>query len=61
MRTDSTQSVGGRHIGMARGYIEKNFGCQDLPRKTQYVQNSKDGAQEAHEPSGLQKMSKEDR
>jgi DNA topoisomerase-1 len=47
MRTDST-NLSADAIGMARGYIEKNFGAKYLPEKPN-VYSSKDGAQEAHE------------
>ncbi|WP_022962362.1 type I DNA topoisomerase [Halopseudomonas pelagia] len=47
MRTDST-NLSADAIGMARDYIEKNFGAKYLPEKPN-VYSSKDGAQEAHE------------
>ena len=47
MRTDST-NLSADAIGMARGYIEKNFGAKYLPEKPN-MYSSKDGAQEAHE------------
>src|SRR5690606_28126462 len=47
MRTDST-NLSADAVGMARGYIEKNFGAQYLP-ETPNVYGSKANAQEAHE------------
>lgn len=47
MRTDST-NLSADAVGMARSYIEKNFGANYLPEKPN-VYSSKSGAQEAHE------------
>ena len=48
--TDSTH-LSQDSIDMCREYIERNFGTDYLPEKPLHY-SSKDGAQEAHEPSG---------
>ncbi|MFC3606515.1 type I DNA topoisomerase [Stutzerimonas tarimensis] len=47
MRTDST-NLSGDALGMARGFIEDEFGTEYLPEKPNFY-SSKEGAQEAHE------------
>jgi len=48
MRTDST-NLSAEAIGMARGYINKEFGARYLPDKANVYASSNKSAQEAHE------------
>jgi DNA topoisomerase-1 len=48
MRTDSTH-LSGEAIGMARSYIEREFGGRYLPEKPNFFSSSNKAAQEAHE------------
>jgi DNA topoisomerase-1 len=48
MRTDST-NLSADALGMARGYIKKEFGDRYLPEKANFYSSSNKGAQEAHE------------
>ncbi|MGH7213546.1 MAG: type I DNA topoisomerase [Tepidisphaeraceae bacterium] len=48
MRTDST-NLSGDAVGMARGFIEKQFGPRYLPEKANVYASSNKSAQEAHE------------
>ncbi|MFW6031802.1 MAG: type I DNA topoisomerase [Phycisphaeraceae bacterium] len=48
MRTDSTH-LSGEALGMARGYIDEQFGEKYLPEKPNFFSSSNKSAQEAHE------------